>query len=30
MINSDATFDGTFPFAPHFTDAPGFPTPSPA
>lgn len=24
MIPSDATFAGTFPFAPHFTDAPGF------
>jgi cis-3-alkyl-4-acyloxetan-2-one decarboxylase len=24
MIQSDATFGGTFPFAPHFTDAPGF------
>ena len=24
MISSDATFAGTFPFAPHFTDAPGF------
>ncbi|KJC35660.1 alpha/beta hydrolase [Bradyrhizobium sp. LTSP885] len=24
MIRSDATFDGTFPFAPHFTRAPGF------
>jgi pimeloyl-ACP methyl ester carboxylesterase len=24
MIQSDATFAGTFPFAPHFTDAPGF------
>lgn len=24
MIQSDATFAGTFPFSPHFTDAPGF------
>lgn len=24
MIRSEATFDGTFPFAPHFTRAPGF------
>jgi len=24
VIPSDATFAGTFPFAPHFTDAPGF------
>lgn len=24
MIHSEATFDGTFPFAPHFTPAPGF------
>lgn len=24
MIRSDATFDGTFPFAPHFDDASGF------
>ncbi|KVA18312.1 alpha/beta fold hydrolase [Burkholderia ubonensis] len=24
MIRSDATFGGTFPFAPHFDDAPGF------
>jgi haloalkane dehalogenase len=24
MIPSDATFEGTFPFAPHFTGAPGF------
>ncbi|MDG3441710.1 alpha/beta fold hydrolase [Nitrospirillum amazonense] len=24
MIPADATFDGTFPFAPHVTDAPGF------
>ena len=24
MIPADATFDGTFPFAPHFSDAPGF------
>jgi haloalkane dehalogenase len=24
MIPSEATFDGSFPFAPHFTDAPGF------
>lgn len=24
MIPSDATFAGTFPFAPHFTEAPGF------
>ena len=24
MIPADETFDGTFPFAPHFTDAPGF------
>ncbi|KWV45710.1 alpha/beta hydrolase [Bradyrhizobium macuxiense] len=24
MIRSDATFDGTFPFAPRFTHAPGF------
>lgn len=24
MIPSEATFDGTFPFAPHFTEAPGF------
>lgn len=24
MIRSDDTFDGTFPFAPHFTDAAGF------
>jgi haloalkane dehalogenase len=24
MITSDATFGGTFPFAPHFHDAPGF------
>jgi haloalkane dehalogenase len=24
MIRSDAAFAGTFPFAPHFTDAPGF------
>lgn len=24
MIRSDETFNGTFPFAPHFTDAPGF------
>ena len=24
MIRSEATFDGTFPFAPRFTDAPGF------
>ena len=24
MIPADATFDGTFPFAPHFTDAAGF------
>lgn len=25
MIDADETFDGTFAFAPHFTDAPGFP-----
>ncbi|HET7329452.1 alpha/beta fold hydrolase [Dyella sp.] len=25
MIRSDATFNGTYPYAPHFTDAPGFP-----
>ncbi|TWB29058.1 alpha/beta fold hydrolase [Nitrospirillum bahiense] len=25
MIPADATFDGTFPFTPHVTDAPGFP-----
>ncbi len=24
MIESDSTFDGTFPFSPHFTEAPGF------
>jgi haloalkane dehalogenase len=24
MIRPDETFDGSFPFAPHFTDAPGF------
>jgi haloalkane dehalogenase len=24
LIPADETFDGTFPFAPHFTDAPGF------
>lgn len=24
MIRPDETFDGTFPFTPHFTDAPGF------
>ena len=24
MITPDETFDGTFPFAPHFSDAPGF------
>ena len=24
MIPADANFDGTFPFAPHFSDAPGF------
>ena len=24
MIPADETFDGTFPFEPHFTDAPGF------
>jgi haloalkane dehalogenase len=24
MIQSDATFGGTFAFAPHFTDAPAF------
>lgn len=24
MIEADATFSGTFPFAPHFTSAPGF------
>jgi cis-3-alkyl-4-acyloxetan-2-one decarboxylase len=24
MIRSDATFDGSFPYAPHFTTAPGF------
>lgn len=24
MIQSEETFDGTFPYAPHFTDAPGF------
>jgi cis-3-alkyl-4-acyloxetan-2-one decarboxylase len=24
MIPADETFDGTFPFRPHFTDAPGF------
>jgi cis-3-alkyl-4-acyloxetan-2-one decarboxylase len=24
MIRPDDTFDGTFPFAPHFTDVPGF------
>jgi cis-3-alkyl-4-acyloxetan-2-one decarboxylase len=24
MIQSDATFDGSFPYAPHFTNAPGF------
>lgn len=24
MIRSDETFSGSFPFAPHFTDAPGF------
>jgi cis-3-alkyl-4-acyloxetan-2-one decarboxylase len=24
MIRSDATFDNTFPFAPRFTDVPGF------
>ena len=24
MIPADETFDGTWPFAPHFTDAPGF------
>lgn len=24
MIQSDATFDGSFPYAPHFTTAPGF------
>lgn len=24
MIQSDATFNGTYPYAPHFTDAPGF------
>lgn len=24
MIQPDETFDGTFPFAPHFSDAPGF------
>jgi haloalkane dehalogenase len=24
MIHADANFDGTFPFAPHFTQAPGF------
>ncbi|GJI96006.1 hypothetical protein RugamoR57_27240 [Duganella caerulea] len=24
MIHSDETFDGTFPFAPHYSDAPGF------
>lgn len=24
MIPADETFNGTFPFAPHFTDAPGF------
>jgi len=25
MLQSSDTLDGTFPFAPHFTDAPGFP-----
>ena len=24
MIPADASFDGTFPFTPHFSDAPGF------
>ena len=24
MIPADETFDGTFPFEPHFSDAPGF------
>src|ERR1700741_1297986 len=24
MIRSEETFDDTFPYAPHFTDAPGF------
>ena len=24
MIPTDASFDGTFPFAPHFSDTPGF------
>ncbi len=24
MVQSDATFSGTFPFSPHFTGAPGF------
>ncbi|WP_225647537.1 hypothetical protein [Bradyrhizobium australafricanum] len=24
MIQADAAFDGTFPFAPHFSAAPGF------
>ena len=24
MIPANASFDGTFPFAPHFSDAPGF------
>ena len=24
MIAPDETFDGTFPFAPHFSEAPGF------
>ena len=24
MIPANETFDGTFPFRPHFTDAPGF------
>ena len=24
MINPEETFDGSFPFAPHFTEAPGF------
>ena len=25
MIPANETFDGTFPFEPHFSDAPGFP-----
>ena len=24
MIEPDENFDGTFPFAPHFSEAPGF------